>query len=119
MGTRLELQDILLSLLEKPRDEEADPEEEEPVVEYYGGVYFQPPESLKIDYPCIVYKRDKIDAKYANDAKYVDSIRYQVTVIDRNPDSLFPSLVNSLPKCTHQRQYASNGLYHDVFELYH
>jgi hypothetical protein len=80
--------------------------------------YFQPPASIELTYPCIVYKRDKIDARYANDKKYTNRTRYQVTVIDPNPDSQLPAAVNALPNCEHLRNFVSDGLNHDILELY-
>jgi hypothetical protein len=82
-------------------------------------VYFQPPESLAITYPCIVYRRDKIEAKHANDKTYSSMTRYQVTTIDQNPDSALPNSVLELPFCAHERAFAHDGLNHDVFSLYH
>ena len=34
------------------------------------NVYFQPPESIKLSYPCIVYKRSTGDTQFANDIPY-------------------------------------------------
>ena len=44
--------------------------------------YFQPPESIKMNYPAIVYSLDDIDKTYANDGVYLSNRRYAVTVID-------------------------------------
>ena len=48
--------------------------------------YFQPPESIKMNYPAIVYSLDDIDKTYANDGVYLSNRRYAVTVIDKDPD---------------------------------
>jgi hypothetical protein len=84
-----------------------------------NNVYFQPPESLKLIYPCIKYKIEKLDSRYANDKKYSHLTRYQIMVIDRDPDSTLPSVVHELPFCNHDRNYISDGLNHSVFELYY
>lgn len=81
-------------------------------------VYFQPPENIKIEYPCIIYQRDNSSVKYADDLKYKRVQRYQVTVIDRDPDSETPSRVRSLDYCSEARSFAVAGLNHDVFTLY-
>jgi hypothetical protein len=82
-------------------------------------VYFQPPESIKLTYPCIIYKRDKMDTKYANNKKYAHLMRYQVKVIDNDPDSDLPSSVLELSLCNHVQNFVTDGLNHDVFELYY
>ena len=51
-------------------------------------VYYQPPPTVKMVYPCIVYQRDNEDRTYADNHGYLIYDRYQVTVIDRNPDSV-------------------------------
>lgn len=81
-------------------------------------VYFQPPENLVIEYPCIVYMRDNVDTKFANNSPYRRTKRYQVTVIDRNPDSEIPDEVGGLPLCRFSRHFVNDNLHHDVFFLY-
>ena len=84
-----------------------------------ANVYFQPPPSVKIEYPCIIYKRDTIKAKFANNATYSNKTRYQVTAIDRDPDVAWQSGLLDLPLCRHIRNFATEGLNHDVFEIYY
>lgn len=83
-----------------------------------SNVYFQPPESVKMHYPAIVYSLDDIANTYADDRPYLSARRYKVTIIDRNPDSILPGLMNALPFCDFDRAYATDGLNHWVFSLY-
>lgn len=80
--------------------------------------YFQPPASLSMSYPCIVYERDSADTKFGNNLSYRYTKRYQVTVIDRDPDSAIPDAVAKLPMCTSSRHFTADNLHHDVFTLY-
>ena len=82
------------------------------------NVYFQPPPTIEMNYPAIVYKRDDIRTEFANDKPYKNKTRYQVTVIDRNPDSLIPAKVGQLPMCVFDRFYTADNLNHDVYTLY-
>ena len=82
------------------------------------NVYFQPPESIKMQYPCIVYKRSTGDTQFANDNPYTFRVRYQVTYIDKNPDSDVLEKIADLPMCTYDRHYTSDNLNHDIFNLY-
>jgi len=84
-----------------------------------SNVYFQPPNNLAMQYPCIVYKRDAADTKFADNAPYSYTKRYQVTVIDKNPDSLIPDKVAALPLCVFNRHFTAGSLNHDVFILYY
>lgn len=81
-------------------------------------VYFQPPTNIQIQYPCIIYKRDFADTKFADDQPYSFMLRYMVTVIDPNPDSDIPAMVASLPKSLFNRFYTADNLNHDVFNVY-
>jgi hypothetical protein len=69
-------------------------------------------------YPAIVYNRDTSTTEFAGNFPYKRDTRYQITVIDRNPDSDIPNKVAALPQCIHDRWFAANGLNHDVFTLY-
>lgn len=83
-------------------------------------VYFQPPESLKLDYPCVIYSRSSPRKHNANDKLYMSTNRYEGTVIDYDPDSKIPDkIVNHFPMCTLDRSYISDKLNHFTFTLYY
>lgn len=83
------------------------------------NVYFQPPESVKLSFPCIVYKLGTASTQYANDMPYIFKARYEVTAIHKDPDdSIFEKLAMHFPYCKHDRTFTSGNMYHDVFELY-
>jgi hypothetical protein len=100
MAQRLELQAILTEILQTDQ------------------VYFQPPPSVHMDYPCIVYRRDYEQTQFADDKPYARKKRYQVTVIDRDPDSGIPDKIAELPLCVYDRFYTAENLNHDVFKLF-
>ena len=37
---------------------------------FVPNVYFQPPTNVQMKYPCIIYKRDFADSKFADDNTY-------------------------------------------------
>ena len=51
------------------------------------NVYFQPPETVKMKYPCIVYERSDGDTQFANNMPYTFALRYTVTLIGTDPDN--------------------------------
>ena len=81
-------------------------------------VYFQPPANVQIEYPAIVYKRDDLDTKFAENRPYTIDTRYQVQVIDRSPEGEITYLVAQLPKTSFLRNFVIENLHHDVFLLY-
>lgn len=82
------------------------------------NVYFQPPESMKLKYPCIVYERSGIHSDSANNKKYRVQKRYTVTFMSEDPDSETPDKLSALPYCAFDRSFKSDNLNHDVFTLY-
>jgi hypothetical protein len=83
-----------------------------------SNVYFQPPESIKLIYPCIIYRRDSARTIFADDSPYKNTKRYQITVIDGNPDSGIPDKVAKLSLCSYDRSFSADNLNHDVFNLF-
>lgn len=81
-------------------------------------VYYQPPESMKLTYPCIVYKRSTISNEHANNMIYRQSHMYEITSINYDPDSDVVARLSQLPKCQHNRHFKDDGLNHDVFLIY-
>ena len=100
MASRLELQTMLEDILGS------------------RNVYFQPPASIKMQYPAIVYSRSNIDNTNADDTMYTQNRSYEVTVIDANPDSSIVNRLSRIPKCRFDRHFSSDNLNHDVFTLY-
>ena len=80
--------------------------------------YFQPPGNQKLEYPCITYSQDDSFNLRADNRSYWYKKRYSVIVIDRNPDSLIPDLVEELPLTRFDRRYITVGLYHTAFNLF-
>jgi hypothetical protein len=100
MAKRSDLQDLLVDILQT------------------DNVYFQPPPSVQMSYPCIVYRRDYELVNHADDFPYRRRKRYLVTVIDKDPDSGIPDQIAELPMCTYDRFYTSDNLNHDVYKLF-
>lgn len=71
-----------------------------------------------MSYPAIVYNRDFRSNQFADGIPYHGTTRYQVTVIDANPDSPIPDLVAAMPMNTFVRHYTTEGLNHDVYYVY-
>ena len=84
-----------------------------------GNVYFQPPESLKLKYPAIIYSRNRIDNRFANDNVYEQDHGYTVMVIDKDPDSEIVDRMSKFPMTKFDRHYVADNLNHDVFTVYY
>jgi hypothetical protein len=83
------------------------------------NVYFQPPDEVQMQYPCIRYERDNATLKSADNVAYHWQQRYQVTYMDYNPDSDVIDKLMEFPYSRFNRHFATSGLNHDVFVIYH
>lgn len=83
------------------------------------NVYFQPPATIKMQYPAIIYSLSSINNKYADNKVYFQKRGYTVVVVDRSPDSIFSDKISMLPYCSFDRSYTSDGLNHFVYTLYY
>lgn len=82
-------------------------------------VYFQPPENLKLIYPCLVYHRDRSWDIRADNGNYLLYKGYSLVYISKNPDDPVLDRLEKLPMCSYTRHYVSDNLNHDVFNIYH
>lgn len=85
---------------------------------FVDNVYFQPPENVKLKYPCIIYKRDFAETEFAANQPYHHTLRYMITVIDQDPDSEIPSKVAAMPMSLFNRFYTADDLNHDVYNVF-
>lgn len=82
------------------------------------NVYFQPPENLKLKFPCIVYELDSIEKREADNAKYQLNNRYTLTYIDSDPESDVPYELLNLEYTSFDRAFVSDNLNHWVISIY-
>lgn len=82
------------------------------------NVYFQPPESVKMKYPAIVYSISDISNMFANNHVYNQKTLYEVTAINKNPDNEIIYKLSRVPACHYNRHFILDNLNHDVFLIY-
>ncbi len=56
------------------------------------NVYFQPPPTVKMRYPCIIYQRDNVNTDFADNKPYNHKRRYQVIVVSLINNTWIPHL---------------------------
>ena len=83
------------------------------------NAYFQPPASVQMNYPAIVYSRKGIENVHADDEVYDQNYSYELIVIDEDPESEIVEKVSKLRYCRFDRHYTADNLNHDVFTIYY
>lgn len=83
------------------------------------NVYYNPPESLKLNYPAIIYRRTNIKKISADNSAYDLRVEYQMILVEKNPDSPYVLKLAALPLCRHTTAYKADGLNHDIFSIFY
>ena len=79
------------------------------------NLYFQPPESEKLKYPCIIYSMNDADIEHADNLNWRITPGYQLILVDKNPDSKYVQELLSMPRCRFDRHYTADNLNHWAF----
>ena len=84
------------------------------------NVYFQPPESLKIQFPCYIYKYERPDSLRADDMHYRLYDRYQLTYVTKDPtDPLINETMMNFQLCMQDTSFTKDNLNHYIFSIYY
>lgn len=84
-----------------------------------ANVYFQPPETIKMAYPAIVYSLSRIQNDYADNMVYRQKTAYNVILITRNPDDTAIKALSKFPYSSFNNAYVSDNLNHYSFTIYY
>lgn len=82
------------------------------------NVYFDPPESFKLKYPCIVYGLAAHYERTADNSNYNRIKRYNMTYITRDADDPMIDTLEDLKYCHLNRPYTADGLFHYAYDIY-
>ena len=81
------------------------------------NVYYQPPESIRMKYPAIIYDLESIENIFSGNVVYLQKCVYRVIVVDADPDSTIVKRMSILPRCKYIKHYIADNLNHDVFRI--
>ena len=78
-------------------------------------VYFDPPESVKMVYPCFVYHYIGNGTLYSDGKPYLQSEEYSVRYITKKADPDLPKAIMQLPYVAFDSHYTADNLHHFMF----
>lgn len=82
--------------------------------------YYQPPENLKIDYPCFIYRRIPGEFNKANNLTYQYWRCWEIIFItDDSESTIREDMLRHFSMCRHIRDFVNDNLYHHVFNLFY
>ena len=84
------------------------------------NVHFQPPATVKLKYPCIIYHRMPAHKEFANNTKFLNKPLWRVQVIDNNPDSIIgDNIDNAFMYSKIVSMDTIDNLLHTTLEIYY
>jgi hypothetical protein len=90
------------------------------LLNFLPNVYYQAPSNIQMMYPCIVYNKTSKMRHFANDVIYLSQQEYQITVIDKNPDSDVADRIEAYFKsCAINQYFTVDNLNHTTLNLYY
>ncbi len=81
------------------------------------SLYYQPPESIKLKYPCVIYNLNNEDILYSDDVAYFKVYGFSCILIDYDPASEYFDKLNSIEYSHFDRFYIADNLNHWSFDL--
>lgn len=83
-------------------------------------VYFNPPETIKLQYPCIIFKKKGANLKKADNRVYRKTSQYQLIYIrDKNDELMENKLLDAFPMISEGVSYTSQNLLHTPYTLFY
>lgn len=85
-----------------------------------SNVYFEPPESVKLKYPCILYYADAPFRNHGNNTTYITRHKFNVTIKDRSALSTLPDRFEEVfgGDCNLDRHFVDGDLHQWSYTLY-
>lgn len=82
-------------------------------------VYFQPPENLQIQYPCIIYSLNGFFDRHASNKTYHRRREYSLLYITSDPDDANIEAIGNLELCSLGKPYTAENLHHYPYTIYY
>lgn len=82
------------------------------------NVYFQEPSNVAMKYPCILYKQNDEDVVHGDNVPYRRVKRWEITIIDQDPDSVIPDVIASLSMSSWNKAFRTENLNHTVYNMF-
>lgn len=83
------------------------------------NVYYDPPSNIKMKFPAIEYHLARYEPVRADDDLYLLRNRYELTLMEKTPESGTVGELLRLPYCSHDRSFVSDNMHHNTFTIYY
>lgn len=81
--------------------------------------YFQPPASIQLEYPCIIYTYSDERIRHANNDVYIEEDTYEIMLITKDPlPSEMMTELRDLPYTRFSRHFVKDNLHHFSYNMH-
>lgn len=81
------------------------------------NVYYDPPESFKLKYPCIVYTDSGRIVLHADSGTYIKYRRYTINYLTKDADDPMVDTIEELPYCRMRTPYTAANVFHHPYDI--
>ncbi len=83
-------------------------------------LYYQPPENVKLIYPCVIYERSRFHQIRADNKRYRSIPCWSTTLIIKSPQNApITQLIDGFQMCSFDRSFTSDNLNHYAYTIYY
>lgn len=85
------------------------------------NVYYDPPDSIRMEYPCFRFESNNYNVTHADNKAYIKKPRWTVTYITRDVEeieTIADQMLDIFQYCNFDTSFRSDNLEHAVFNLY-
>lgn len=80
-------------------------------------LFYNPLSDDKLTYPCIIYKRDGIRQRHADNIRYHTHEVYQITIIDKRVETpILPYLLDN-QYCVYENEFIVDNMRHTILKI--
>ena len=84
----------------------------------YQHTYFEPTESVRLQYDAVIYKRSTLNVSRADNHSYTARDVFDVTIISRDPETTLPAVFQwHFARCNPGKFFIRDNLYHFPFTI--
>lgn len=84
------------------------------------NVYIDPPENIKMKYPCMRVRLNTGRSRYASNKVHIFTPSWEMIYIGYEPDEeMIPKIMHAFPQVSYTRHYTADNLHHNSFILYY
>lgn len=82
-------------------------------------VYYEPPDNVRMEYPCVRINRKSMNQRYANNKVYMFTPAYDIYYITKESDDpMTEKFMREFEMIRHNRTYHKDNLRYEVYTLY-